>query len=683
MEPAQITFFSYISGSIMFAALSMVSFYLWRLKVVSLSILIASLASMAWHIFISFNYVDPIPNKPDLLVFEVCRYGAWIVALLHSLKRTTGQSYPFRFRVLFHTLWLGFFLIATGIYITSPQTPINSNIVSWFSLILSIIAFVSVEQLYKNSNYSRFMKFWSLLAGSIFAYDIFLFSYSLIFNHIDTSLWQARGAINAITALALALGSLALFERNEQNANLAISRPVVFYTTSMTAAGAFLALMAIGGYYIQTYGGNWGEVIRVLLLFIAILVISIVYASATLRSKINVWINKNFFRHKYDYREEWLQLINFLSRTPDLQDFHIRAIKAAASIFKSPGGALWIKQHDQFVLASELNIQTDNFANSFSKDSDFCQIMATKEWVFFLQPIDKKDIEINKHLPSCFQNNNEAWLLIPLLVEQDLLGFLILTKSETNKDSSLTWEDLDLLKNVGRQVASYLDRHLASELIAESRQFDAFNKLTAFIMHDLKNLIAQQALVVENAAKHKENPAFIEDAISTIENSVARMSTLLTKLQHNEPTELRSLQLHKVLMEACKKCQNQKPIPSLRLEDSDVVINADSDHLLMSIIHIVKNAQEATPSNGFVDITLRRRGNNAIITIEDNGEGMDEDFIKNRLFKPFVTTKSGKGMGIGVYQAREFFTSLDGDLEVESKRGVGTIFTIEIPTIKN
>src|SRR5690606_37387145 len=127
------------------------------------------------------------------------------------------------------------------------------------------------------------------------------------------------------------------------------------------------------------------------------------------------------------------------------------------------------------------------------------------------------------------------------------------------------------------------DRHDAAELLAESRQFDAFNKLAAFIMHDLKNLIAQQALVVENAARHRDNPAFFEDAIKTIDNSVARMSNLLRKLQHNEPSELRSVELHKTLMDAVKKCKGSHPVPSLRLEDTGMRINADQDRLVMTL----------------------------------------------------------------------------------------------------
>ena len=264
------------------------------------------------------------------------------------------------------------------------------------------------------------------------------------------------------------------------------------------------------------------------------------------------------------------------------------------------------------------------------------------------------------------------------MTEKKLIGFMAL--SQPKHDTSLTWEDLDLLKASGRQVASYLDRHKAAELLAASRQFDAFNKLTAFIMHDLKNLIAQQALVVENAAKHKENPAFVEDAIKTIENSVNRMSNLLRKLQHKGPSEVRNLDLQKTLIEVVKKCHDIKPTPSLRLETEDIRINADPDYLIMTLSNIIKNGQEATDSHGFVDVTLSKKENDAIIIIEDNGMGMDEDFIRDRLFKPFETTKSGKGMGIGVYQTQEFISSLNGSISVESAPGEGSKFTICIPT---
>ncbi|MEE8056434.1 MAG: XrtA/PEP-CTERM system histidine kinase PrsK [Pseudomonadales bacterium] len=679
MEQEQIAFFSYISGGILFAALFFVTLYLWRIKAAHITLSIAALISMTWHLAIAMNYRNIPLDSTDLLILEVCRYGAWITALLAALKYSTGQHLPNKLRYLIHGLWL--IALVTILLLRGYEHPSieNTNSLIWSSLVLSITSLICVEQLYKNSSYSRLMKLWSLIAGAIFAYDIYLFSYSLVFDQIDAELWQARGAINGIAALMLALGSLSLSKQATQKAKFAFSRPVAFYTTSMTVAGSFLSLMAVGGYYVQLYGGSWGTIIQILVLFLAILSISIVFISRTIRSRLDVWINKNFFRHKYDYRTEWLQLINYLSRTPDIQDFQLRAITAVASIFKSSQGALWLQQKQHFVPVATLNLNLPEGNIEERVNTPFCQALREREWVFSPYTQGNKDQDVqNQVLPKWIFEIPNLWLVLPLLVEQDLLGFMVLTKPRS-QDASLTWEDLDLLKNVGRQVASYLDRQHAADVIAESRQFDAFNKLTAFIMHDLKNLIAQQALVVENAAKHKENPAFVEDAISTIDNSVARMNTLLKKLQHNEPTELRSLELHKTLMEATKKCQNLQPIPTLRLESSDIVVTTDPDHLLMTCIHIIKNAQEATYSSGFVDVTLRREGKNAIITIEDNGDGMDEEFIRNQLFKPFVTTKSGKGMGIGVYQAKEFITSLGGKVFVESSPGLGTTFTISIP----
>jgi putative PEP-CTERM system histidine kinase len=257
------------------------------------------------------------------------------------------------------------------------------------------------------------------------------------------------------------------------------------------------------------------------------------------------------------------------------------------------------------------------------------------------------------------------------------VGFIVLTSPP--RESQLTWEDLDLLKTVGREVAVYVSRNEAAEMLAQSKQFDAYNKLSAFVMHDLKNLIAQQALVVENAAKHKENPAFIDDMIRTIDNSVQRMSNLLKKLQQTQPSSGRPLALKSVVINSVKKCQDRMPRPSLRILDDSLKVVADEENLEMIVTHIIKNAQEATPSDGYVDVTLRGDGTFAIIDVEDNGTGMDANFIKTRLFRPFDTTKSGKGMGIGVYQTREFIRNLGGDVTVKSEPRIGTTFTISIP----
>jgi len=686
MAEEQISFLSFTGGGYLSLALCIVSVYLCRIKVAHFSLPVAAAVSTLWSFIIAAHYQQQDwlhieLGKPELLLIEIIRYGAWITALLFCLKFASGQHIPKRFLNILLGSWITILALSLVLYLLKHPLLENTNTLIWSNLLLSIAGLVSVEQIFRNASHMRLVKLWSITVGCIFIYDIYLFSHSLIFNQINTDLWQARGAISGCSALIMALGSLALAKQSIQQVKLSLSRPVAFYTTSLSVAGGFLAFMAVVGYYVQLYGGEWGAILQVILLAIALMSIAIVFVSRTIRSRLNVLINKHFFHHKYDYRVEWLKLINALSRPTDVEDFQHISVEIASTIFKSPSAGLWLYDGTVFSSVSITGqMVTDDQLKSMHEptDSPFSKAMQNNEWVFSpYSPDNDKASALNELLPKWIYTIPNLWLIMPLLTENELLGFIVLT--DPPHDNSLTWEDLDLVKTVGRQIASYLDRHHAAEELAESRQFEAFNKLTAFIMHDLKNLIAQQGLVVDNAAKHKDNPAFIEDAIRTIENSVNRMNTLLKKLQQNEPSELRSLHLHKILMDAMKKCQGYTPVPTLRLETETIKVNADPDRLSMTLTHIIKNAQEATSQSGFVDVTLRRDDNNAIITIEDNGSGMSSDFIRDQLFKPFVTTKSGKGMGIGVYQANEYISSLGGNINVNSILQEGTSFTISLP----
>ncbi len=679
MDENYIAYISYLGGAACFAALTLMLAYLCKQKLIHPFLIVASLCSMAWQLAIAANYHSLTLPREGLLLLETLRYASWIIALLVSLQFASGQQLlPKRFRAMLHSMWLLSFAIIISLTVLQHPLVNDSDLLIWNSLLLAMAGLIAVEQLYRNVRQQRMMKLLSLCAGALFAYDIYLFSFSLVFNEIEKELWQARGAVNGLAALLLTLGGFTVARAKPQRTRFSVSRPVAYYTTSISVAGGFLALIAIGGYYVQLHGGRWGNVVQTAIFFAALVTVLTLFISTTVRSKINVWINKNFFRHKYDYRQEWLHIINSLTHGDTDVDPLERAISVVASIFKSQGGGLWLEDSGVYRPVQALDMPLPDASHCVSTEAAFCKIMQQQEWVFSTHTsLPNIPEDINKRLPDWVKSIPNLWLVLPLLTEERLLGFIILKEPEG--DATLTWEDLDLLKTVGRQVASYLDRHAAAEQLARSQQFDAFNKLTAFIMHDLKNLIAQQALLVENAAKHKDNPAFIEDTIKTIDNSVGRMSNLLKKLQQQEVASLETLKLHTVLIDAIKKCQENQPSPSLRLETQSATITADRDHLTMILANIIKNAQDATASNGFIDVTLRQAGNNAIITVEDNGAGMDSDFIQNRLFKPFDTTKSGKGMGIGVYQTREFITALGGKVDVESVVDEGTTFTITIP----
>ncbi|MCG8314461.1 MAG: PEP-CTERM system histidine kinase PrsK [Pseudomonadales bacterium] len=679
----QVSVVSYAGGCLIFLAFTLISLYTTLKNRSPFTLVIPAATTTFACFYIAYTVHKNTELATFIPIVEIIKNGTWLIAILSVLKFSSGVKIPFKFHLLIHAIWVLLLVLNSVVLpLPPPETIQSSPFFIWNGLLLSILGLVAVEQLFRNSYGVRQTRLISISIGALFLYDLYLYAHALVFKQLDIELWQARGFVIALAGVILNLGFLAFNARSSYQSDISISRPIIFYTTSLTMAGFFLALMAAGGYYIKLYGGTWGTVIQVVLIFSACLMIAIVFVSRTLRIRLSVFIDKHFFNHKYDYRTEWLKLIAYLSQSSEDLDFHERAIRAIASIFKSPGGCLWLHNHNGMYWPTACyNLDLPDESLTEVDTTEFCAAMREQEWVFSpLAPESDETSKLNDLLPSWTLEIPQLWLIIPLLLEDELMGFIGLAKPP--HANPLTWEDLDLLKTVGRQLTSYLARHEAAELLAQSKQFEAYNKLTAFIMHDLKNLIAQQALVVKNATKHKDNPAFIEDMIHTIDNSVGRMNNLLQKLQQKDSSSavVARIDLHKVLIEATQKCHDRYPIPSLRLDTNSATAHADKDHMEMVLIHIIKNAQEATDSSGYVDVTLSKKDGKTIIEVEDNGTGMDEDFIKNRLFKPFDTTKSGKGMGIGVYQAREFIRSIGGNIGVQSEAGSGTCFTIELPS---
>ena len=160
-------------------------------------------------------------------------------------------------------------------------------------------------------------------------------------------------------------------------------------------------------------------------------------------------------------------------------------------------------------------------------------------------------------------------LIVPLLVGEQLLGFLVLRAPPDPYD--INFEDRDLLKTVGRNVAVQLAQLRADEQLAESRQFDAYNRFAAFVMHDLKNSVAQLQLLVANAQRHGHNPVFFDDAIGTIRNTSERMTRLIEQLQRRDTQGTRrAVDLATVVEAAVARAQQRAPRVSVVRRRSSV-----------------------------------------------------------------------------------------------------------------
>ncbi len=429
-------------------------------------------------------------------------------------------------------------------------------------------------------------------------------------------------------------------------------------------------------------GGDWGVVAQATFLFASVLLLTVLLFSSRVRARLKVAIDKHFFHYKYDYREEWLRIIRTLSSQETNKRLYERAIRALAQIINSPGGMLVMERESGFFETVE-RWNFDPISIHEPENSSLVRFLAEHRFVISLDEF-RKDPDMYTRLgdleiPHWLANIKDAWLVVPLMLQDHMMGFIVLRRSPAHQPY-FNWEDSDLLKTAGRQAASHLAQFEAAQALLSARRFEEVNKLSAFIVHDIKNLVGQLSMVVTNAARHKNNPMFIDDAIVTVENSVNKMNKLLVRLRGGgESDQVSSFNLCELLEESIRGCTRTGtlPMPVLNCQSDTVRVVADKDRMSANIAHIIQNAQDATDNNGSITVRLRTHGRYAVIDVEDTGEGMDEDFIQDRLFQPFESTKGT--MGIGVFQVREYVHKLGGQLEVESTPGVGSIFRLHIP----
>ncbi len=402
--------------------------------------------------------------------------------------------------------------------------------------------------------------------------------------------------------------------------------------------------------------------------------------SEDISARFRVFVSKHFLPFRYDYREEWLRLIDTLASPVHRLPLPERAIKAVAQIVGSPAGVLWLRRNDEEAFYCAARWNTRAWPDQpVAADDPVLEFMRERQWIMDTAELNR-DPELYAGLqrPGWLERFPDALLVVPLISSEMLIGFIVLFQSSSA--FRLTFEEIDLLRTSGRQIAAYLAQYQADKQLAEVQQFEAFNRLTAFVMHDLKNLIAQQSLVVKNAARHKDNPAFFEDAIATIDNSVGRMSRLLKQLQSGESAGPRQqARLANMLRESIARTAGRRPEPVLEIPEIDLIATLERERFVAIVAHLIRNAQDATSADGSVTVELRQVGEDAEIEIADDGSGMEAEFVRSRLFRPFDSTKGSKGMGIGAYQARAFVVDAGGSLEVWSEPGRGSRFTIRIP----
>ena len=547
-------------------------------------------------------------------------------------------------------------------------------------LLLNLWLLVLLEQLYRNADVKVKWAIWSLIIalGMATVFDFVLFAQAAMVNQLDFSYWYARGFIAAI-GMPLILVSTRRIK--DWSVDVFVSREVVFYSSMLLISGVYLLLLAIAGYVINYFGGAWGDVISIAFIILGGSVLAALLITERLRREVKVFITKHFFANKYDYRVEWLKSIEQLEIGENNDCYHTATHIMCSSLNIHQGALIKKITPTQYQPLYQQNFQLEQNELHFLVAVDqFCQ---QHGWIIDIRElamVEQSYPGLVLDARACEQKNID--IIIPIFMNKSVYGFFLLALPE--EQGVLNWEDRDLLFSISKQLSNYLSLNEANESLAESKQFDAFNRMSAFLVHDLKNIQAQLALINSNAKRHRDNPAFIDDVFETIDSATGRLDKVLTQLRNKQVVEStkKSTDVQTLIERVVEQRNIQLPKISVQLV-IDSMISIDEETFFSVLNHLLQNAQEATTASGWVKINAEIISNNLHIAIVDNGCGMTMDFIKNRLFKPFDTTKGNAGMGIGVYEAKQFVESIGGTMQVTSFENEGSIFTLIIPCDNN
>lgn len=618
---------------------------------------------------------------------DIARYGAWYAFTLTLLYPPTGKA-----QTLARPKWpivLSILIVGSGLTLQlllllpiGAPVPFLARAGQYAALAQVIFALTLLEQLLRRTTADSLwnIKPLGIGLGAIFAFDLYFHSNALLFNQIDANAFAVRGFAHT---LILPLLLLTIYRTRVRKLQVALSQTAAFQTTSLAAAGLYLLLVSAAGYYVRYLGGSWGGAMQLALLFSAFVLLLMLAFSGTMRSRLKVQVGKHFFRYRYDYREEWLKFTQALSSEEDSRQVGQQVILGLANMVESPAGTLWMRDADgqQYSQRARWNLPAAEVGEP--ADSSLISFLRDRGWVL--------NLEEYRYLPGRYEgltlpgwltDTPNAWLVVPLATASEIIGFVVLTTSRAAVD--VNWEVNDLLRTAGRQAAAFLAQMQAAEALLEARKFDAFNRMSAFVVHDLKNIVSQLSLMVRNAERHADNVEFQRDMLLTVQHSVERMKQLMMQLREGSAPADGSggagVNLD-ALIRRIQKAKSAQP-PSIELDIRQPVFARGHEERIERVIgHLVQNALDATPPSGQVWVKLEREGSMALIEVGDTGCGMPPEFIRDKLFRPFQTTKE-TGMGIGAYESRQYIRELGGDIQLESRENIGTRFHVRLPLIE-
>jgi len=605
---------------------------------------------------------------------ELARSGVWYGFILHLYRQSVpigrGKSRMFTVMGLLTLMTVVGLPLLNMAWSGSPATLWSVH--TALRLAVPVCALLLLENLYLNTPVEArwHINLLCIALGSIFIFDIILYADSILFRRLSLPLFEARAPVVALAAPLLAITAA----RNRRwKIDIHVSRDVVFHSASLVIAGIFLLALATAGEVVRRGAAEWGHVAESAIIVGGMMALAALLTSGSVRSRLRGLLTDHFFSFRYDYRREWMRCIETLTAPDAHVGLHLRAIRTAASVVDSPAGALFVRAPDEvaFHWAGSMNMPA--VTEAIPPGHPLIPAFRDGDWIVVLPDTEGS--------ATWFPDLDRPWLAVPLNHFGTLIGFVVLAPSRA--PFRLDREAFDLLRVVGREIASRVAEQRAAHVLAQTREMREYSQRFAFVIHDIKNVSGQLTMLLSNAAVHADNPEFQRDMLVTVRASVDKITRLLARLQadRNERAHALIAPAERLRGVIDRLPAGQGHAITLRDDAPDIGVAIDPESFDAIATHLLNNALEASGGNSTVEVALAAEQGHLRIDIVDQGQGMSPEFVRDQLFRPFTSTKDG-GHGIGAYQARELLRAAGGDLLVISREAAGTTMRILLPAVR-
>jgi len=625
--------------------------------------------------------------------------GVWLFFAL-SYGRGNYQDFLSRWKFLL----LAAFLIPLGLTLADDQALIISanrtEAGVWkfglgqagfylFLLLLAgfVLAGINFEKTYRASvGVMRWrIKFMILGLGVLFAVRFCTSSQILLSHTIDARLQM-------VDAGALFVGCLlilrSLFRAGHFDLDVYPSHAVLQSSLTILLAGIYLFAIGVLAKVVAYFHQGDDIIIKAFVFLVAAVLLTILLLSDRVRLRLSRFVSRHFQRPLYDYRTVWRRFTETTASCVNQMDLCQAAVKSVTDIFQALSVTIWLVDEQQ----SQLMFAASTFLTEAKAES----LRPTKEELLEIlnavrahnEPVDidvaqeNWAVSLRRAHPDEFRKGGSR-VCVPMIVGEEIIGLMIL--GDRVSAATFTWQDMDLLKCIGDHVAAGLLNTRLSQKLLQTKELEAFQTMSAFFVHDLKNTANTLNLMLQNLPVHFDDPAFRADALRGVGKTVTHINRLIGRLgsiRHELQIKPVEADLNELVAKSLAGWEEvaginlQKDLPPLPK------VFFDPEQMLKVTTNLIFNAREAvTSAAGVVQIQTRQVNGWAVLAISDNGCGMSQEFMNRSLFRPFQTTKKN-GLGIGMFQSKMIVEAHKGKIEVESETGKGTTFRIFLP-LKN